>query len=225
MFPLVLIHIPALVAYVTSEYALQDAFQRRQNACAVLDEFTKFVLNQPNELYKAVEKCKGSVKCPASFASKTLAALHDALSKNTPPLDRPVCDGDSCDTEAWNAERSVIRELFGAQLSNNKHPLTFELETGANSLAKCLRMYLEKAGNVTVNRAPLIMVCTFSSKRFIDYPFDFVFSGVKYALSIVGTPEKTMYEDAGAWYLDGSPLESMNALITKDACVVVYRRF
>jgi hypothetical protein len=225
MASLVLLHIPALVAYVTSGYALQDTFQRRQNACAVLDEFIKAAEDKPHDLQKAVERCKGIVKCPGTFAVKTLSALHDALSKNTPPLCRPVNDLETYDTDAWNAERSVIRELFGTQLSTKKHILAFELETSANSLAKCIRLYLEKAQNATVCRAPLLLVCTFSSKKFIDYPFEFDFSGIKYALTIVGTPQKTMYESTGGWYVDGEVLETMNALIMKDACIVIYRRF
>ena len=225
--PLVLIHVPALVAYITSEYALHDAFQRRINACAALGEFIKFAKHEPNELRKAVEKCKGAVRCPGSFASKTLATLHEALSKTPPILERPVNDPeDTCDVEAWNKERSMIREIFGAHLSTGKHVLSFDLEASGNSLAKCLRMYLEKAGNATVCRTPLVMVCSLPLDRFIDYPFEYVFSGVRYALKAVATSEKTMFEHGGQWFVDDvdTPLESMNALVTKDAGVIIYGR-
>jgi hypothetical protein len=226
--PLVLVHVPALVAYVMSEYALQDAFQRRLNACAVLDEFVKFVKHEPNDLRKAVEKCKGVVRCPGSYASKTLAALHDALCKNTPPVDRPIADPeDVCDLAAWNTECSMIRELFGTQLSTGKHVLSFDLEASGNSMAKCLRMFLEKAGDARVCRAPLVMVCTLPVDRFIDYPYEYVFSGVRYVLKVVATPEKTMFVRNDTWFVDTpeTPLESLNALVTKDAGVIVYGRY
>lgn len=225
---MVLLHIPALIAYVTSEYAMQDAFQRRLNACSVLDELSKAVRGESHDVQKAVERCKGAVKCPGVLAVKTLYALHDALCKNTPPLKRPVNDtNETVDIDAWNAERSIVRELFGTQVRSAegiKHILAFELDASGNSLAKCVRQYLEKL-DATVTRAPLLLVCCFSSKKFIDYPFEFEFSGIKYALQIVGTPEKTMYEKPPAWCVDSEVLESMNALITKDACILVYRRF
>ena len=225
MIPLVLAYIPALVAYVLSEHALTDAFSRRQNACAVLEEFIKLVKKEPHELQKAVDKCKGSVKCPCSFTAKTMAALHDALCKNTPELTRPVNDmGDACDLEAWNAERSFMRELFGTQIQRGKdfaHPLLLELLPSGTSLVKCVRDYL---GEGRVLRAPLILACGFPARgKFVDYPYEFEFGGVKYTLAAVATHDKVMYHAEG-WLVDGERLQSINSLVTKDACVVVYRR-
>ncbi len=225
MMSLLLLHIPALVAYVVSEHASQDAFPRRQNACFVVEEFTKLARGDSTDLEclrKAVEKCKGPAKDISSLTAKTLASLHDAWSKLTPPIARPVADpDDTCDADAWNAERSYVRELFGTQLATKdgsiKHPLVLELASSSgNSLAKCIREYL---GNATIRRAPLVLVIAFKpSKKFVDYPFDFTFAGIKYTLCGVATPEKAMYEVENKWNI---PVKS---IITRDACVIAYKR-
>ena len=229
--PLVLLHIPALIAYIVSENAVQDAFARRQNACLVLDEFTKAAKMEENDLQKAVEKCKGVVKCPLTYASKTLASLHDALSKNTPDITRPVDDpGDTCDLQEWTSERSFVRELFGMQLligTEIRHVMTLELDVTGNSLAKCVRDYL---GDATIKRAPLMLVCGFKGqKKFVDYPYEFELSGAndsavaRYTLCVVATPDKSMYNNGNEWISDDAAVQ-MNAIVTKAACVIVYKR-
>lgn len=225
---LLLLHIPALVVYLASENALHDKFPRRQNACSVLEEFIDCAQKDPFEtssLKKAVEKCRGSVKCPASFVAKTLMAMHDALCKNTPVMKRPVQDkDDTCDVEAWNDERSFVREVFGTQVQSGDavdHLLSIELQNTGNSLVKCLR---DTLANVTVKRAPLILVITKNPKKFIDYPFEFDFSGVKYVLKAMSTPEKSLYEKDAVWYENTEKLETMNDLVTKEACVIMYYR-
>jgi hypothetical protein len=217
-FPLILLHIPALVAYLTSEHAMMDAFRRRQNACAVLDEIVT-----KGDVQKAVEKSKGPVKCPATFANKTLLALHEALSKQTPEIERPVVDPeDTCDLESWSADRSFIKELFGMQIRESngsvRHLLSIPIsENAGNSMVNGIR----------VTRAPLVLVCLMP-KKFVYYPFDFDFSGIKYALGAVTTSEKTMYDDSGQWKvaIKGSEhnLETINDVISKEACVVAYFR-
>lgn len=225
-FPLILLHIPALVAYLTSEHVIMDAFRRRQNACAVLDE----VVNKGN-VQKAVEKCKGTVKCPATFANKTLAALHEALSKQTPDIERPITDPeDACDLEAWTADRSFIKELFGMQIREPdgtiKHLLSVLIsENAGNSMVNGIRDHL---GDSVVTRAPLVLVCLMP-KKFVYYPFDFDFSGIKYALGAVTTSEKTMYDDSGQWKVAAKGkeevgLENINDVINKEACVIAYIR-
>jgi hypothetical protein len=224
--PLILAHIPALVAYLASEHAVADAFRRRHNACAVLDGMIA-----GRDVQQAVEKCKGLVKCPATFANKTLVALHEALSKNTPDIERPVDDPeDVCDLQAWNTDRSFIRELFGMQVRDPdgtvRHLLSISVaDTPGNSLVNGIREYL---GNATVTRAPLVLVCAMP-KKFVYYPFDFDFSGIKYALGAVTTPEKTMYDDNGQWKVDTMTetpqnLECINDVISKEACVIAYYR-
>jgi hypothetical protein len=227
-FPLALLHIPALVVYLSSENALKDRFPRRQNACTVLEEFTSCSQNNPydtSSLKSAVEKCRGNIKCPASFVAKTLVALHDALCKNTPAMTRPVNDSkDTCDLDAWNEERSFPREVFGTQLVTEDkihHVLTIDLQNTGNSLVKCLRDTLE--GSV-VRRAPLILVITKNPKKFIDYPFEFDFADVKYVLKGVTTSETSFYEREKIWYKNAEKLEHMNDLVTKDAYVIVYYR-
>ena len=227
-FPLALLHIPALVVYLSSENALKDRFPRRQNACTVLEEFIDCSKKDPydtSSLKSAVEKCRGSVKCPASFVAKTLLALHDALCKNTPPMARPVNDSkDTCDIDAWNEERSFPREVFGTQLVTDatiQHMMTIHLQNTGNSLVKCLRDTLDGS---TVKRAPLILVITKNPKKFIDYPFEFDFSDVKYVLKGVTTSEISYYEKDKVWYKNAEKLEHMNNLVTKDACVIVYYR-
>jgi hypothetical protein len=229
-FPLALLHIPALVVYLGSENALKDRFTRRQNACTVLEEFIDCSQKDPyatSSLKEAVEKCRGSVKCPASFVVKTLQALHDALCKKTPPMTRPVTDSkDTCDLEAWNEERSFVREVFGTQIQHQHnfslvHLLTIELQNTGNSLAKCLRDTLD---GFQVKRAPLILVITKNPKKFIDYPFEFDFADVKYVLKGVTTSETSYYEKEKVWYKNAEKLEHMNDLVTKDAYVIVYYR-
>jgi hypothetical protein len=225
-FPLLLLHIPALIAYLTSEHAMMDAFRRRQNACAVLDEIVA-----KGNVQKAVEKSKGPVKCPATFANKTLMALHEALSKNTPDIERPVQDPeDVCDLEAWTADRSFVKELFGMQIRDSdgtvRHLLSVPIsENAGNSMVNGIRDHL---GDSVVTRAPLVLVCLMP-KKFVYYPFDFDFSGIKYALGAVTTSEKTMYDDAGQWkvVIEGKEeydLETINDVISKEACVIAYVR-
>ena len=225
-FPLILLHIPALLAYLASEHAMMDAFRRRQNACAVLDE----LVNKGN-VQKAVEKSKGPVKCPATYTNKTLAALHEALSKQTPDIERPVKDPeDTCDLEAWAEDRSFIKELFGMQVRETngsvRHFLSIPIsENAGNSMVNGIRDHL---GDSVVTRAPLVLVCLMP-KKFVYYPFDFDFSGVKYALGAVTTSEKTMYDDSGQWKvaIEGHPeddLENINDVISKEACVIAYIR-
>jgi len=226
--PLILLHIPALVAYVLSENAVKDLFPRRQNACVVVEEFAKAARGDPACLAKAVEKCKGVSKDPLTLTIKTLAAMHDALSKNTPEIARPVTDPeDTCDLQGWNADRSFVRELFGAQLETDgelQHPLVLALEATGNSLVKCVR---DALGNATVRRAPLVLVCGFkANKKFVEYPYDFDFSGIKYTLCAVTTPEKSLYEkaDGPGWVSDLDEDVPVNAIVVNDACVLAYRR-
>jgi len=221
-FPLVLLHVPALLAYVLSEHAVKDLFPRRQNACIVLEEFTKLAKGQgdPECLHKAVEKCKGVVKDPFALTTKTLSSLHDALSKNTPPLTRPVDDlEDTCAIEEWTAERSIVREMFGIQMECDgvvRHQLALDLEVTGNSLTKCLRDYI---GNATVKRAPLILVCGFkTTKKMVDYLYDIEFAGIKYTLCAVATPEKAFFDTNGVWNVP------LNSVLMRHASVVVYRR-
>jgi hypothetical protein len=241
--PLVLLHIPALVSYVLSENAIKDAYARRQNACQVLEEFTRAVdvtdADRVDALVRAVEKCKGAVKCPTSYAAKTLASLHDALCKHTPDIRRPVEDvGDTCDLDAWNKERSFVRELFGMQLlvhGEIRHVTILELGVTGNSLAKCVRDFL---GDATLTRAPLVLVCGFEHTKtaFVDYPYEFELPGpnqtrTKYTLCVVATPLKTMFIDASGpgWHeLSGGNAEAkivaLNSIITKEARVIAYKR-
>ena len=232
--PLVLLHIPALVAYVLSENAIKDVYARRQNACRVLEEFTRAVdSNTENGLFEAVEKCKGIVKgCPLTYASKTLASLHDATCKNTPSMQRPVDDpGDTCDIDAWNSERSFVRELFGMQVLVNgiaRHIMVLELDVTGNSLAKCVR---DSIGDATITRAPLVLVCGFKHTKttFVDYPYEFELPNktrTKYTLCVVATRDKTMFiNPSGPGWLDREgKTVSLNSIITKDACVVAYKR-
>lgn len=241
--PLVLLHIPALVSYILSENAIKDAYTRRQNACRVLEEFTRSVdpsdPDPDDALFRAVEKCKGTVKCPTTYASKTLASLHDATCKNTPEIRRPVEDaGDSCDRDAWNAERSFVRELFGMQLLINgeiRHVTILELDVTGNSLAKCVRDYV---GDAAITRAPLVLVCGFQHTKtaFVDYPYEFELPGpnqtrTKYTLCVVATKKKTMFIDTSGpgWHelsegnLDAK-IVALNSIITKEARVVAYKR-
>jgi hypothetical protein len=219
--PLVLAHVPALLAYLASDHVREDVYPRRQNACVVLEEYSKIARGEGDFacFHQALEKCKGAAKEPVSLTAKTLLALHDALSKNTPDIARPIADpNDTCDLESWNTERSFIRELFGTQLETKGTKtvkLMFELDVSGNSLAKCVRDHL---GDAEVLRAPLVLMCGFKQSKFVDYPYEFVFSGIKYTLTSVATSEKTMYEIPGGWNVP------INDVITKDAVVIAYRR-
>jgi len=227
--PLVLLHVPALLAYVLSDNATKDIFPRRQNACVVVEEFAKAARGDKGAcLQAAVEKCKGAAKDPLTLTLKTLAAMHDALSKNTPAIARPTTDPeDTCDAAAWAAERSFVRELFGMQLEAGgelRHALALQLEPTGNSLVKCVR---DAIGDSTVRRAPLVLVCGFSKspKKIVEYPYDFDFSGIKYTLCAVATPEKTLYENSsGSWETDAGDPVPTHAIVVNDACVLAYRR-
>ena len=221
MIPLVIAHIPALVAYLLSEHAWQDAYVKRQNACAVLEEFIKMAKKEPHDLLRVVEKCKGSVKCPASFATKTLHALHDALSKSTPTIQRPVEDPeDTCNIDAWTHECSFVRDLCGMQLDTGgviTHPLVLDVKT-------CVS---DALANVTVRRAPLVLVCALDKKT-SSYPLEFTVAGVRYALDVVGTASTVMHSSHGTWYVQAGdahvPLQNTEDIITSDAVAIVYRR-
>lgn len=231
--PLVLLHIPALVAYILSENAIKDVYARRQNARHVLEEFTRAVdpsNTSKTELLAAVEKCKGAVKgCPLAYATKTLASLHDATCKNTPSMQRPIDDpGDVCDMDAWGTELSFVRELFGMQVRDDgeiRHMTVLELDVTGNSLAKCVR---DSLGDATITRAPLVLVCGFNHTKttFVDYPYEFEFHGIRYTLCVVATRDKTMFINPSGpgWHDQEGKTVSLNSIITKDACVVAYKR-
>lgn len=227
--PLIIAHVPALIAYLTSEHVLQDAYVKRQNACLALEECIKMAKNEPHDVIKAVEKCKGSIKCPVSYCVKLLGVLHEALCKQTPLMTRPVNDPeDTCDEHAWNTENSFVRQLFGMQLEDAgtiTHPMVLEVQSTANGngLVKCLR---DTLGTTNVRRAPLVLLCAVNSA--ILYPYTLNFSGVSYVLNAVATSEKLMYHEQGVWYVKTgdtcAQLDSVKDIVTKEACIIAYKR-
>lgn len=222
--PLIVAHIPALVAYLMSQHALQDAYVKRQNACLALEECIKMAKNEPHDVIKAVEKCKGSVRCPVTYCTKLLSVLHEALCKNTPPITRPVDDPeDTCNAEAWNLDNSFVRELFGMQLDTGgvfTHPFVITVRPTGNSLIRCLR---DTLADSKVCRVPLVLLCAVDATKMV-YPYTLNFSGVSYVLNAVATPEKLMYHAQGTWYVDGEPLGSVKDVVTKDATIIAYKR-
>lgn len=222
--PLLVLCVPALLAYIASEDAVIDALAKRQNAYAVFKACVAYRgggqdADAAADVQTAVEKCKGAVKCPLTFTAKTLAALHELWCKKTPAMTRPVVDpGDTCDLVAWDAERSFVRELFGMQLvhadGTRTHPLVLELKPTGNSIAKCVR---DALGNSSVARAPLILVCGFhASAPVVEYTYAFEFADIRYVLCGVSTANAALYENSETW--------NRGDITGLDACVMMYRR-
>ena len=169
---MLILQISALVSYLISEHAARDMYHKRTNACAVLAVCINAINNAPHKIQEAVEKCKGSVKnpvtrqvCKYTMTCKTLACLHDALAK-CPPVSRPVDDTrDTCNLDAWNLERSFVREIFGTQLEDDTHPLVLEAPLNA----------------YTVKRAPLVLVYG-HPKQCLEHPRALTFAGIEYEL-------------------------------------------
>jgi len=223
---------PPIAAYVRDDELIAlDAFPKRSIACAVLDAFR---VRDHVTLRDALAKhSKSTAKGdPGTVALKVLAACHDAVRGRSRIAEDP-------DDAAWaqvvcDAERSMFLELAGLVTAEGRPTLGIAVPVTGTAVAKCLR----DAG--TNARAPPVLVVALLKKKaqrsmFVDYTMHFPFGGSEYTLCAVvcqATPEDVwaMADDGaeGGWatYRDGtrSNIHDMNALITKDAVVLVYKK-
>lgn len=200
---LILLLVPALLAYLRTEYVEKDMFRTRKNACTVLKEYVTMAsmadtsLDHTETLYALLQKCtKDKSTKVADVTKQSLLILHEALSRKTPPLTRPVDDPeDTCNIPAWTDETSFIRELFGTQLDHPatgiSHPLVMDCTQGL-SVHQCLLSI-----HARVRRAPLVMMCLVGPK--VTVSLDVPFGGVKYTLQILANDSYTYKKDQHAW--------------------------
>jgi hypothetical protein len=106
------------------------------------------------------------------------------------------------------------------------------LPVTGTSLAKCLR-----DANISDARAPPVLAIALGKKTaqrglFVDYTMHFAFGGSDYMLCAVvcqaNTEVWTMADDGSEWTVfrggTRTALHDMNALITKDAAVLFYKK-
>jgi hypothetical protein len=212
MLTLLLLYIPALLAYLKTEHVAKDQYAVRKNACSVLREYISLASLPPSDgpsradhvdkLRLALEKCKKSTDDPGALAYGSLLVMHEALSKKSPMMERPVDDvQDTCHKDAWNHESSYIRELFGMQLDHPglgiTHPFVVDArQTKQETLPQAIR---EVMGNVTtVRRAPLMLMCLLQPGTSVTS--EMVFGHVDYSLFAMATADSVVVRGDQAWH-------------------------
>lgn len=223
MIPLVLLHIPALMAYLTMHGA-QDTYAIRKNARAVVDAYRR---QNTEDILMAVEKCKGHVTAN-NITEKSLLALHDALCKKYTSLPRPVEDPDDCcDQDAWNHESSYIRDLFGFQVSHptqgTMHPLVIHIDSSTPQ-QQAIDQSLQ---NLRIQRAPLMLVCSTQGRR--EYVYTVTIQNIVYTVVALASADDIFYRtEAGVWYRGSDEQQQCTRLDTvlhaTNVTVLVYAR-
>lgn len=190
----ILLHIPPLVAYLTTTHVDEDLYAPRKNACTVVKEMMTLAavsVAQPgttasltalgrqehlDRLHDALNKCaKRRVSTCGDQVYQALISMHEAL-KKTPPIQRPIQDSeDTCNETAWHHETSFIRELCGIQLDHPalglSHPLVIDCRsTPAVSLDDHAR------------RVPLVLVCLVHPETVLEDRL--AWKGVGYVLHV-----------------------------------------
>lgn len=202
---LVLLLIPALLAYLRTEYVEKDMYRTRKNACQVLRDYMTLasqkhtVLDHTDTLIASLRKCH-SMKQPTidAITTASLTVLHDALNKKSPVLDRTITDsGDTCNMAAWTQDTSFIKELFATQLDHPalgiSHPLVLDCSEGSSvetSLASITSIQ-------TVRRSPLVLVCR--AMPHIKVSMDVAFGGQQYTLRILANESNIYKRSRQSW--------------------------
>ncbi len=229
------LHSPSLASYMARPDLVDaDISPKRINACAVLAAVRdKNVGMLEDALKRYTKTCarQGPVDVHTIIA-KILAAMHEATHGIAKVLEDEAVDPWAPD-QPW----SMILEIFG--FCHGTPPsvsFTLSIPVAGTSLARSFREHAERD---PVLRYPPSAV--FHLKRapkhmgFVDYTLEFdIGHGIEYRLCAVvchGDAGWYVMADAGyekAWirYDDGVSVEimDMNAIITKDAHVLVYKK-
>lgn len=228
-----LVHAPPFAAYLWDETLVEaDLTPKRLNACAVLRN-VRTLAQRPTEaldfldvLAKYHKSCARATVDVHTLAVRVLQACHEAL-KGRPPILDP---SEPLKNDHWSSQEwSFVLEVFGLQLDGETHAMSLCVPVTGTSLAKCFR-----DTGVTVTRYPPMLVVYLKNKKgFVDYTMDWdVAPGQAYRLCAVvcHDPDNeywTMAESGNGWieYRQdaSSPLKEMNALITKDAVMLLYK--
>lgn len=228
-----LAHAPPLVAYLTSEFLEHDVYPKRLNACAVVKGVAQLCGNVDEPLEGFVEavtkyaKAKGTLSVESAL-NKTLQACHEALCKGA-----NVVDPKNLRNEAWNAfgEPSFIKEACCVQRRDKAtgvyhHGYVVTVPVVGTSLAKCMR---DAPWEFT--RLPPILCLHLGVKtHYVDYTVDLSVHTSSYRLIAVICHAGAVLADDGprGWmkYVDSkrTAVIDMNALITKEASVLLYKR-
>lgn len=232
--PLLLLHIPALVAYLKTDHVQKDMYAVRKNACSVLREYITLAatsstrLDHTAQLKRALEKCKATNDV-ASITYTSLMEMHHALNKKTPEIQRPL-PHDACHNIPWKHETSFVRELFGMQLEHPAlgitHPLVIDVRQ--QSRDKTLAQSIQDAlGNATtITRAPLMLVCLM--RPHTQYTLTLVFGRVEYTLFACATEDRVLVKHENTWqehHGQGCRVVSqLQDIYTYKPHVVVYQR-
>jgi len=235
--PLLLLHIPALVAYLRTDHVQKDMYAVRKNACSVLREYVTLAatgttrMDHMDQIRQALEKCKADTHDVASITYTSLLVMHDALSKKSPILQRPVNDPcDACRIVAWNHETSFIRELFGMQCDHPAlgltHPFVVDVrqQEPHASLAQNIRNTL--GNTTTIMRAPLVLVCLMQPGT--SFTLDLVFGTIQYTLAALATSDCVVVKGTSSWqehHAQGcTRVSQLQDIFAYKAQVVVYQR-
>lgn len=230
------LHSPPLASYMARPDLVDaDISPKRINACAVLAavrEKNAVMLEDALKRYAKTCAKQGPVEAH-TIISKILAALHDATHGIAKVLEDAAAD-------PWPPEQpwSMILEIFGFCHGPPPPAVSFLLSipvTGT-SLTKSFRDHTERD---PILRYPPTAILHLKRPPkhtgFVDYTMDFdAGRGVEYRLCAVvchGDAGWYVMADAGyekAWvrYDDDASAEilDMNAIITKDAHVLVYKK-
>lgn len=219
MIPLILLHIPALMAYL-SMHGSHDTYAVRRNARDVVEAYKQ---QDRDAILKAVEKCKGTLTA-RNVTEKSLVSMHEALCKKYTSLPRPVDDQDSCDQQAWGHEASFIRDLFGFQVSHptqgTTHPLCLDIGSHLP-----MQQGIEKAlVNMQIHRLPLLLVLT--AKGHQNYMYTVTIQKTVYSLVALANEEEVYYRTQdGIWYRSDKQCTRLDTVLhVKHPSVFVYAR-
>lgn len=231
--PLILLHIPALVAYLKTDHVSKDMYAVRKNACSVLKEYVTLAsglntrLDHAELVRQAIIKCKKDASDAGSLAYSSLLIMHEALNKKTPPIESPADSDDGGGVDAWKHESSFIRELCGMQLSHPAlgitHPFVVDVRLSKeHTLSQGIRDVL---GNTTrIQRPPLILVCLPHAR--MTFTLDLTFD-IRYTLDALATDTHVYTCDGTRWVRHDqrtcSPV-SLEQLRQQHPKVLVYRR-
>lgn len=237
LIQLILLHIPALLAYLRTDHIAKDQYATRKNACSVLREYVSLAAMGPSrvdhtdKLLMALDKCKKSTDGPGALAYSSLIVMHEALNKKTPTIQRPVQDPhDTCHLDAWNHESSYIRELFGMQCDHPAlgvtHPLV--VDTRQSKQQTLSQAILDVMGNVTtIKRAPLMLMCLL--KPGTSVTSDLTFGQVDYSLFAMATADFVAVRGEKTWqrhtgHNGCQKVTRIHDIFSLKPDVVVYRR-
>lgn len=232
-FPLLLLHIPALLAYLKTDHVMKDMYAVRKNACSVLQEYMSLVSSEQfdgDRLRAALLKCKKSTDDVASMTYGSLLVMHEALNKKTPHITRPITDPtDACHVDAWNHESSFIRELFGMQCNHPAlgvtHPLVVDVRQSTQLTLK--QGIQETLGNTTsITRAPLVLACLL--REGMTFTTELTFGNVAYSVFGFATNKEVVVRKKTRWYAHSEHgwrrVASLQDILAYKPRAIVYQR-